>query len=109
MKTVSLKFKSSLAECTAQATSSFTKSMLSFQIDWYNNLHFNIQTSELNCVNLQAYLVDFYARSSTSNDDDVPTHIGFSYILPSVMKTSEGQAIVPITGLRHQPIGQLTG
>ncbi|XP_059475677.1 glycerophosphocholine phosphodiesterase GPCPD1-like isoform X2 [Neocloeon triangulifer] len=55
-----------------------------------------------------AYLVDFYARSQGSADEDVPTHVGFSYILPSVMKASEGQAIVPITGLRHQPIGQLT-
>lgn len=58
---------------------------------------------------LKAYLVDFYARNSCANEDDIPTHVGFSYVLPSVMKMSEGQAIVPITGLRHQPIGQLTG
>ncbi|CAB3361909.1 Hypothetical predicted protein [Cloeon dipterum] len=55
-----------------------------------------------------AYLIDFYARNQGSNEEDVPTHVGFCYILPSTLKNSEGQVIVPITGLRHQPIGQLT-
>jgi glycerophosphocholine phosphodiesterase GPCPD1 len=60
-------------------------------------------------MNFKAYLVDFYSKNFSANEDDVPTHVGFSYVLPSVMKMSEGEAIVPITGLRHQPIGQLTG
>lgn len=54
-------------------------------------------------------MVDLYARSSRANEDEVPSHVGFCYILPSVLRHSDGQAIVPITGLRHQPIGQLTG
>ncbi|KAK7872401.1 hypothetical protein R5R35_007014 [Gryllus longicercus] len=53
-----------------------------------------------------AYLVDFYLHNST--EEDPPTLIGFSYILPSVLRKSEGQAIVPVTSTNHRPIGQLT-
>lgn len=35
--------------------------------------------------------------------------MGYSYILPSILTKSEGQAIVPITNDKHRPIGQLTG
>jgi glycerophosphocholine phosphodiesterase GPCPD1 len=42
-------------------------------------------------------------------NDEPPCHIGFSYILPTAMKYSEGQAVIPITSVKHRPIGQLTG
>lgn len=55
-----------------------------------------------------AYLIDFYTYSSRCEASDPPYHIGFTCILPSVMKTSEGQVVVPITSVKHQPIGQIT-
>ncbi|XP_067001505.2 glycerophosphocholine phosphodiesterase GPCPD1 [Anabrus simplex] len=55
-----------------------------------------------------AYLVDFYICNPIDPPEEPPNHIGFSYILPSILKSSEGQAIVPITSNKHRPIGQLT-
>ncbi|KAK9510485.1 hypothetical protein O3M35_005264 [Rhynocoris fuscipes] len=55
-----------------------------------------------------ALLIDFYSYQCSLREDEPPYHIGFSYILPSAMKHSEGQAIVPITSVRHRPIGELT-
>ena len=52
-------------------------------------------------------MIDYYMCSSQAVGKDLPSHIGSSYILPSMMTSSEGQAIVPITGSRHRPIGQL--
>ncbi|XP_021926115.1 glycerophosphocholine phosphodiesterase GPCPD1-like isoform X2 [Zootermopsis nevadensis] len=54
-----------------------------------------------------AYMVDYYVYSSRAVENDPPCHIGSSYILPSMMTSSEGQAIVPITSSSHRPIGQL--
>ena len=45
--------------------------------------------------------------SSQAIGNDPPSHIGSSYILPSMMTFSEGQAIVPITSSKRHPIGQL--
>ena len=56
-----------------------------------------------------AYLVDFYMYSSRAAETEPPSHIGFSYILPSTMTSSEGRVVVPITSTRHRPIGQLSG
>lgn len=53
-----------------------------------------------------AYMVDFYMHRSTS-EASIPEHIGFSYILPGNMKETFGTCTVPITGTRHQPVGQL--
>uniref|UniRef100_A0A023FBW1 Glycerophosphocholine phosphodiesterase GPCPD1 n=2 Tax=Triatoma infestans TaxID=30076 RepID=A0A023FBW1_TRIIF len=55
-----------------------------------------------------ALLIDFYSYPSNHREDEPPYHVGFSYILPSAMKNSEGQAVVPITSVRHRPIGELT-
>ncbi|KAK8759228.1 hypothetical protein V5799_003141 [Amblyomma americanum] len=52
----------------------------------------------------QAYMVDFY-RSTL--DSSIPEHIGFSYILPGNLKGTCGTCTVPITGNRHQPVGEL--
>ncbi|KAH6946008.1 hypothetical protein HPB50_011128 [Hyalomma asiaticum] len=53
-----------------------------------------------------AYMVDFYMHRSTS-EASIPEHIGFSYILPGNMKETFGTCTVPITGTRHQPVGEL--
>ncbi|KAL0273690.1 UNVERIFIED_CONTAM: hypothetical protein PYX00_006312 [Menopon gallinae] len=54
-----------------------------------------------------AYLVDFYMYSSRAAENEPPNHIGFSYILPSTLTSSEGRVVVPITSTKHRPIGQL--
>ncbi|XP_011302442.1 glycerophosphocholine phosphodiesterase GPCPD1 isoform X2 [Fopius arisanus] len=56
-----------------------------------------------------AYLVDYYVYTSrVFPGDSPPTHIGFSYILPSTLQASVGMLTVPITSTKHRPIGQLT-
>nr|XP_018898262.1 PREDICTED: glycerophosphocholine phosphodiesterase GPCPD1 [Bemisia tabaci] len=68
-------------------------------------LIFQIQTLQPETT---AYLMDFYVYGSKIAENDPPDHIGFSYILPSILKNSEGQAIVPITSVRQHPIGQIS-
>ncbi|KAK1133569.1 hypothetical protein K0M31_011369 [Melipona bicolor] len=55
-----------------------------------------------------AYLVDYYVYSSRCFPGEPPSHIGFSYILPSALQSSVGLLTVPITSTKHRPIGQLT-
>ncbi|XP_076755709.1 glycerophosphocholine phosphodiesterase GPCPD1 isoform X2 [Xylocopa sonorina] len=55
-----------------------------------------------------AYLVDYYVYSSRCFPGEPPSHIGFSYILPSTLQPSVGLLTVPITSTKHRPIGQLT-
>nr|CAD7452365.1 unnamed protein product [Timema tahoe] len=66
------------------------------------------ETSMLANYAIEAYLVDYYTYNSRATDGDPPYHVGFSYLLPSVLRSSEGQVIVPITSVKHRPIGQLT-
>jgi len=61
----------------------------------------------MHCIESVAYMVDYYMYSSHITGNDPPSHIGSSYILSSMMASSEGQAIVPITSNKHHPIGQL--
>lgn len=53
-----------------------------------------------------AYMVDFYVHRATE-EASLPEHVGFSYILPGNLKDTFGTCTVPITGNRHQPVGQL--
>jgi glycerophosphocholine phosphodiesterase GPCPD1 len=52
-------------------------------------------------------MVDYYVYNLRAVENEPPCHIGFSYILPSMMTSSEGQVIVPITSSSHRPVGQL--
>lgn len=52
--------------------------------------------------------MDFYLYNPF-DDVSVPEHKGFAYILPLSLKDLHGVAYIPITGLKHEPIGQLTG
>lgn len=54
-----------------------------------------------------AYMMDFYMYSSRAVENEPPLHVGFSYILPSMLNASEGQGVVPITSSSQRPIGQL--
>ncbi|VVC36861.1 Hypothetical protein CINCED_3A012450 [Cinara cedri] len=51
------------------------------------------------------YLFDIYIHKESSQDS--PHHIGFTYILPSNMKYSNGVIVCPITSVHHQPLGEL--
>jgi len=55
-----------------------------------------------------AYMVDFYLYDANLTEFGIPEHVGFSYILPSVFQNTSGVSIIPITGLKHQAIGQMT-
>ncbi|XP_075211409.1 glycerophosphocholine phosphodiesterase GPCPD1-like isoform X2 [Lycorma delicatula] len=74
----------------------------------YNEGDFMIFQIQVLAPETIAYLVDFYTYSSGSEALDPPYHIGFSCILPSSLKASEGQIVVPVTSVKHQPIGQVT-
>ncbi|XP_029841462.2 glycerophosphocholine phosphodiesterase GPCPD1 isoform X2 [Ixodes scapularis] len=52
-----------------------------------------------------AYMVDFYVHPRP--EGSLPEHIGFSYVLPGNLREASGSCTVPITGNRHQPVGQL--
>ena len=57
----------------------------------------------------QAFLVDIYARSPSTSDNDVPDHIGMCYIYPDNLKQTMGKLQTPITSMKFQPMGKLTG
>lgn len=53
-----------------------------------------------------AYIVDLYTRSSKASDDEPPYHFGYHYILPNVLKKSDGKLELYITcAQRHRPLG----
>lgn len=52
-------------------------------------------------------MVDFYVHPRP--EGSLPEHIGFSYVLPGNLREASGSCTVPITGNRHQPVGQLVG
>lgn len=53
-----------------------------------------------------AYLVDFYCSSSRGVPDDPPCHVGYTYVLPNMFKSSEGTMDLPVTcNVKHRPLG----
>lgn len=53
-----------------------------------------------------AYLVDFYAYSSRAASEDPPCHVGYTYVLPNMFKSSEGSLELPVTcNVKHRPLG----
>lgn len=57
-----------------------------------------------------AYLIDLYAYSSRMSPDDnvPPQHLGYHYILPNVLRKSDGKIEIPITcASRHRPLGMM--
>ncbi|PSN43442.1 hypothetical protein C0J52_02644 [Blattella germanica] len=54
-----------------------------------------------------AYMMDYYVFGARAMENEPPYHAGFSYVLPSMLTTSEGQVVVPITSSTHRPVGQL--
>jgi glycerophosphocholine phosphodiesterase GPCPD1 len=56
-----------------------------------------------------AYLIDLYAyRSNADHSSEIPYHLGYQYVLPNLLKKSEGQIEIPITcASRHRPLGMM--
>jgi len=65
----------------------------------------NISTSHDKYASFQGFQFDFYVRTP----DSQPQHVGYSYLLPMEMKNSNDIKNLPITGLKHKPIGQIKG
>lgn len=57
-----------------------------------------------------AYLIDLYTYSSrvSPDDDEPPHHLGYHYILPNVLRKSDGKIEMPITcAIKHRPLGMM--
>ncbi|CAK1549809.1 unnamed protein product [Leptosia nina] len=53
-----------------------------------------------------AYLIDFYAFSRRASVDDPPCHVGYTYVLPNMLRPSEGSLELPVTcNVKHRPLG----
>lgn len=55
-----------------------------------------------------AYLVDIYSFSNHSSVENSPCHVGYTYVLPNMFKSSEGMVQLPITcNVKHRPLGTI--
>jgi glycerophosphocholine phosphodiesterase GPCPD1 len=55
-----------------------------------------------------AYLIDLYTYSSRADDGEPPYHLAYHYLLPNLLKKSEGQLELPITcASKHRPLGMM--
>ena len=68
-------------------------------------LLFNVTVTEPENV---AYLIDLYSYSSRAYDGEPPYHLGYHYLLPNLLKKSEGSLELPITcASKHRPLGMM--
>lgn len=68
-------------------------------------LVFHITVSEPQNI---AYLIDLYTYSKRG-ESEPPIHVGYHYLLPNMLKKSEGQLELPITcATKHRPLGMMT-
>lgn len=55
-----------------------------------------------------AYLIDLYTYSKKDDKNDLPHHLGYHYLLPNLLKKSEGHLELPITcATKHRPVGMM--
>lgn len=58
-----------------------------------------------------AYLIDLYTYSSKTaiaDTDEPPYHLGYHYVLPNLLRHSEGRIEIPITcANKHRPLGMM--
>ena len=60
----------------------------------------------------QGYHLDFFVHENTeseNNKDLVPRLVGYSLMLPVNIGKSKDIRTVPITSLKHKPLGQIQG
>lgn len=68
-------------------------------------LIFNVSVAEPDNI---AYLIDLYTYSSCRGQDEPPHHLGYHYILPNLLRKSDGQLEIPITcATKHRPLGMM--
>lgn len=68
-------------------------------------LIFNVIVAEPDNV---AYLIDLYTYSSRHTSDEPPYHLGYHYILPNLLRKSDGALEIPITcASKHRPLGMM--
>ena len=68
-------------------------------------LIFHITVSEPENI---AYLIDLYTYSNRAETGEPPYHLGYHYLLPSMLKKSEGLLELPITcASKHRPLGMM--
>lgn len=68
-------------------------------------LIFNVTVGDPDNV---AYLIDLYTYSSRAlpDNNEPPHHLGYHYILPNVLRKSDGRIEMPITcATKHRPLG----
>lgn len=68
---------------------------------------FNVSVADTDNV---AYLIDLYTYSSrtAADSDEPPYHLGYHYILPNLLRHSEGRIEIPITcATKHRPLGMM--
>ena len=55
-----------------------------------------------------AYLIDLYTYRMSADDTEPPHHLGYHYILPNVLRKSDGKLEIPITcATKHRPLGMM--
>lgn len=55
-----------------------------------------------------AYLVDLYTYSTRAAKGEPPYHFGYHYIMPNVLKRSDGLLEIPVTcASNHRPLGMM--
>jgi len=65
---------------------------------------FEVQILNLNSV---AFLVDIYSRPVEGSEDDLPHHVGMSYIYSEALRETDGKVEATIMSMKYQPIGRL--
>lgn len=66
---------------------------------------FNVTVAESDNI---AYLIDLYTYSSRREPGEPPVHLGYHYILPNMLRRSDGELEIPITcATKHRPLGMM--
>ncbi|XP_023930021.1 glycerophosphocholine phosphodiesterase GPCPD1 [Lingula anatina] len=68
-------------------------------------LVFKAQTFETEYL---GFCLDFYVHEENQGPGDIPKHVGFAHILPNIFQETIGSKTVPLSGLKHKPIGQVS-
>ncbi|KAH3838085.1 putative glycerophosphocholine phosphodiesterase GPCPD1 homolog 2 [Dreissena polymorpha] len=71
----------------------------------HTNISFEIQTLDPEHT---AFQLEFFLHETQSKGPSAPKYFAYSFILPLDLHTSTETRIVPISGLKHLPIGQIT-
>lgn len=55
-----------------------------------------------------AYLIDLFSYSSRATSEELPCHVGYTYVLPNMFQPSEGSLVLPVTcNVKHRPLGTI--